>query len=462
MLDVDPKELRVRFKVFAVYYDTGSQMCPPVPDDPGFFFFVLWEAARWHASASSDQPGPLARMLDVDTMLDFGWVEDNARRFVSRIERVATRNHPPTPEQWEQLHDFYYERDGGWKDEDLLVQFDFDVWVTDERCIETLAPGDAWGTTIFPMNADTWTAEDASHIPDLAEPVRRISPFAGKKVDAKGHQVRSLDFSDDGKYLAATSWGGLVWIYDTTDWSEVAHTSAGDWIVPMPMWVPGEHVLTIKSYSKLTDSRPEAQWSLDVRTRQETTAAYQLGHLRSHDGIHRVTPNGGGEGGYDLHATDELPQRTISHAGKWDPIQCKAFSADGSRLFLGTQQNLYVVDPVTAQVVDKVMDASERLFELAASPDGAYLAAASFSRRLAYRRSFGDTRPHELCIWRMADRRIILGRQMETYVGALAWSPNGRRLVAALQPCDDDFANGETQLAVFAMGPENPPFASGE
>ena len=44
VLDIDPKEMRVRFKVFAVYYDTASETFPPVPDDPAFFFFLLWEA----------------------------------------------------------------------------------------------------------------------------------------------------------------------------------------------------------------------------------------------------------------------------------------------------------------------------------------------------------------------------------------------------------------------------------
>lgn len=454
VLDVDPKELRVRFKVFVVYYDTGSETLPPVPDDPAFFFFLLWEAAQPHAS--TEQRGALARMLEVDTMLDFVWVEANARRFVSRVERIADANHPPTPEQWERLHDFYYERGGAWKDEDLLVQFDYDVWVTDERCVESLKPGDAWGTTIFPMNADTWTAEDAPHIPDLTEPVRRIAPFAGKKGDFRGKQIRDVEFSDDGAYLAATTWDGLVWVYDTADWSEVAHARAGDRNVAMLMWVPGEPVLTVKSYSRLDDPAPLEQWAFDVRTGQETTAPYQLGHLRSLDGVHRITPNGGGEGGYDLHATDTLPQRRISHAGEWDPIQCKAFSADGARLFLGAQQNLYVVDPVTARVVDKVPDASDRLFQLASSPDGTYLAAASASRKLHYAGSFGDKRPHELCVWRTADHRIILGRQMTTYINALAWSPDGRRLVAALEPCDENFANGKSELAVFAMDPTNP------
>ncbi|MGR6998005.1 hypothetical protein ACU686_07730 [Yinghuangia aomiensis] len=83
----------------------------------------------------------------------------------------------------------------------------------------------------------------------------------------------------------------------------------------MLMWVPGRPVLTVKSYSRLDDPEPLEQWAFDVRTGQETTAPYQHGHLRSLDGVHRITPNGGGEGGYDLHATDTLPQRTISHAG---------------------------------------------------------------------------------------------------------------------------------------------------
>ncbi|NUU20584.1 MAG: hypothetical protein HOV68_03565, partial [Streptomycetaceae bacterium] len=269
--------------------------------------------------------------------------------------------------------------------------------------------------------------------------------------------VQELAYSDDGKYLAASSWNGLVWVYDAADWSEVAHMNAGDWIVAMPMWVPGEHVLTLKSYGKLSDPDPQEQWAFDVRTGQETTAPYQFGHLRSHDGVHRVTPNGLDEGGYDLHETDALPQRTISHAGTWDPIQCKAFSADGTKLFLGAQQNLYVVDPVTARVTDKVMDATGRFFDLAASPDGSYLAAASFSRKLDYLGPFGEKRPHELCVWRTADRKIILGRQMETYIDALAWSPDGRRLVASLEPCDGNFAHGQSELAVFAMGPRDEP-----
>ncbi|MEU8876228.1 hypothetical protein AB0D24_34835 [Streptomyces javensis] len=64
---------------------------------------------------------------------------------------------------------------------------------------------------------------------------------------------------------------------------------------------------------------------------------------------------------------------------------------------LGAQQNLYVVDSATGEVIDKVDDASERLFTLASNEDGSYLAVGSFSRKLSYL-DFRERRPHELCV----------------------------------------------------------------
>ncbi|GAA4633013.1 hypothetical protein GCM10023196_068860 [Actinoallomurus vinaceus] len=452
VLSVDAERLQATFEVFVVYYDTGSRTYLPAPDDVGFFFHLLWEAASGHRG--SDRYGPLSELVDLDTVLDFGWVDANARRFVSRAERVATRNHPPTAAQWERLHDFYYERAGGWKDEDLLVQFEYDVQVTDRRWLEPLRAGDAWGTAFFRLNADTWTAEDAPHIPDLAEPAVTVQPFATATGDLKYDHLTQLEFSDDGKYLAACSDKGRVWVYDTAGWTEVVHTSAGaDWLVPMTMWVPGEHILTVKTYSRIDDPEDLPQWAFDVDTRTEVEAPFQHGHIRSRDGAYRISPNDAGEGGYDLHATEFSPNRRISHAGRWDPIQCKDFAPDGSRLFLGAQENLYVVDPATGEVVDEVMKASERLFRIASNPDGAYLAVGSASRKLSYQ-DFSDGRPHELCVWRMADKKIIKGRQLTTYVNDLAWSPDGRWLAAAVEPVDEgSFSRGRTGLVVFGMGP---------
>src|SRR5690606_951896 len=319
VLSVDPGELRVDFRVFVVYYDTAYRHHMPPPDDPGFFFFLLWEAPR----LAPLKEGPQDGMPDIDSMLDFGWTERNAHRYVSRVERTADRNHPPTEEQWERLHDFYYERDGGWKDEDLLVSFDYRVHVTDRRWLEPLRAGDAWGTTMFRLNSDTWTAEDAPHIPDLSAPAVKLHSFASASGDFACEALSRAEFSDDGRYLAVCTEGNRVWVYDTADWTETAHVHAGgEWIVPVLMWVPGRHVLTLKTHPTPEDDMLPAQWAFDVDALEVVDAPFQEGHRRSPDGAHRILRNGAGEGGFDLVGEGKQADRRISHAGRWDPIQC--------------------------------------------------------------------------------------------------------------------------------------------
>ncbi|MFC4012938.1 WD40 repeat domain-containing protein [Nonomuraea purpurea] len=448
VLAVHPDELRIRFRIFAVYYDTAGQTYDPVPDDPSFFFSLLWEQ------------GPLYELIDVNTRLDGEWVDANTRRFVSRVERLATRNHPPTPEQWKDLHDFYYDRDGGWKDEDLLVQFDYDVYVTDRRWIESFDEDEAWGTTAFPYNADVWTAEDAPYIPDLAEPVFTVSPFDVTKGEVEYDNVSGAEFSDDGRYLGVCSDKGLVWVYDTTDWSQVVHLSTGeDWIVPLMAWVPGEPVITLKNYCSEPDEDDRTQWAYDVDARAEVEAPFQPGRVRSRDGGYWTGNYGNKDGGSDICAPGRPPIPSSVAGGDWDPIQCESFAGDGSRLFLGAQENLYVLDPATGQITDKVMDASKRLFQLAASPDGAYLAVGSFTRKLPYVNIRGDKRPHELCVWRTSDMKIIMGRQLTTWVEAMAWSADGQWLAVTMEPTADGLSfSGKSQLVVYRMGPSQPPF----
>ncbi|WP_171165235.1 WD40 repeat domain-containing protein [Streptomyces sp. I05A-00742] len=452
VVSVSPQELQVRFQVFVVYYDTEVRTYSPVSDDLGFFFHLLWEGASGYCGTHRD--GPLSKLVNVHTLGNHAWVDANARRFISGVEHVATRNHPPTDEQWGRLSDFYYERGGAWKDEDLLVQSTYDVRVTDRRWLEPLRVGDAWGTTAFPLNADTWTAGDAPHIPDLERPAVTLRPFTTATGDLKYDHLAQVAFSDDGSYLATASDQGRVWVYDTTDWTEVVHTSAGDvWDAPVTMWVPGEHVLTVKSSGEPGDSGIRPQWAFDVDARREVEIPFQEGHLRSRDGAYRIGPNETGDGSYDLLPTERSPHRHMSHAGHWDPVQCADFAGDGSRLFLAAEENIYVVDPATGEVVDRVADASDRLYSLASNPDGGYVAVGSASRKLGYL-SLGKTPPHEICVWRMADKKIVLGRHLKTYVNGLAWSPDGRWLAAALEPTAmGSFNRGRTELVIFPMGP---------
>lgn len=96
--------------------------------------------------------------------------------------------------------------------------------------------------------------------------------------------------------------------------------ASGGFIVPLPMWVPGEHVLTVKSYSEPGEPEPLPQWALDVGARREVEAPFQPGHLRSHDGTYRIAPNGGDEGGYDLLQIIVGHQlTTYVHALAWPP-----------------------------------------------------------------------------------------------------------------------------------------------
>ncbi|BBJ45455.1 hypothetical protein SSPO_081730 [Streptomyces antimycoticus] len=454
VLAVDPDELRVRFLVFAVYYDVASCTHIPLPnEEPNTFLHFLWEAASGYLGDGDERTGPLGRVVSTDQLLDYEWADTNARRFISRVERVELRNYPLTEAQWEKMYDFYYERDGSWKDEELLVQAEYEIRVTDRKWLEPLSVGDGWGSAAFPLNGDSWTAEDSPHLPDLARPAVTLRPYQTTTGSVTYDHIAGMDFSDDGTYLALCSDQGRVWVYDTADWSEVVHTRAGDWIVPLMMWVPGGHILVVKGYSSGGEIEEEKQWAYDVDRRAEVDAPFQRGHLRSRDGAYRISPNGAGEGGFDVHGDEPEPSRRISHAGEWDPIQCTAFSGDSSRLFLGAQQNLYVVDPATGEVIDKVGDASKRLFTLASNGDGSYLAVGSFSRKLGYL-DFREERPHELCVWRMADKKIILGRQLRTYVDVLSWSPDGRWLAAALEPlAKKGFHEGRTELAIFPMGP---------
>ncbi|MEU8876227.1 hypothetical protein AB0D24_34830 [Streptomyces javensis] len=87
--------------------------------------------------------------------------------------------------------------------------------------------GDGWGSAAFPLNGDSWTAEDSPHIPDLARPAVTLRSFDTTTGSVEYDHVNAMDFSDDGKYLAVCSDQGRVWVYDTADWSEVVHTHAG-------------------------------------------------------------------------------------------------------------------------------------------------------------------------------------------------------------------------------------------
>ena len=139
VLDLDPTQRKVTFRVFLVYYDWSG-----VPTDPSFFFRILWD----EADARFGGGGPLGEEVDVRHYLDEAWVNENTQRFVERVTRLSLRN-DPLPEG-KTPPTFVYD---GYTDEDSLTQGDYEVIVTDARWIAHLKVGQTWQTTSYETRA---------------------------------------------------------------------------------------------------------------------------------------------------------------------------------------------------------------------------------------------------------------------------------------------------------------------
>ncbi|MER6948820.1 pentapeptide repeat-containing protein [Nonomuraea sp. NPDC000554] len=419
VLAVDPDRCEARLRVFVVYYDTAVHGYAPPETDPGFLFALLWQAGRWDS--------PIGHAVTVDQVLDEAWMAEHARWFVAGVEQVAARNLPPAEDDWAHLHDFYYERDGRWRDEDRLVQADFLVRVTHARWIEHLEPGMAWGSTHYPLGADCPRAEDLPHVPDLRHPAALLSPFDDKPDE--------LAFSDDGRYLAAAYEGELA-IYDTRDWSEHARVALdpGNFGARL-MWAPDRHVVTLLH----REGGPQHAYDVDARTALDVPV--EAGHARSRTGRHRVE-YGVGKGIRFVGAF-----RDDVHLDGCAYVDTVAFTADESRLFAaGMRNGVSVLDPSAGVVLDTVDAGVHRMRSLAVSPDGAYLAVAG--------RTSEYVESDELRVLRLGDRQVVTRYELGKEVRPLAWSPDGRWLAAAV--------GGESGggLRVMPVGlPAEPPAA---
>jgi len=198
--EVVPADKRVRMTVFVVYYEASYESHQPIPEDRSFFVRVLCDM-----DALGDD-------ISWDDRFDEAWIDANAFRYVDRFEEVERRNHPLP--SWEGMADFYYERDGGWQDEERLVQADFDVFVTEERYLEALSVGESWGTTSYETNADGLTLADHPLLPDFSD-ARRVRAFP----DDDQEEIAWLAFSGDGTKVLVLGWGGQTVAYRVEDLS---------------------------------------------------------------------------------------------------------------------------------------------------------------------------------------------------------------------------------------------------
>ncbi|MFG2001018.1 pentapeptide repeat-containing protein [Spirillospora sp. NPDC048911] len=424
VMGVDPSRREVELRVFTVYYETSSEdyLAPP-ERDPGFFFGLLWETGRWD--------GPIGKAVTVEEILDDEWRATSARWFVERVERMAVRNDPP---DWEGMHDFYYERDGGWQDEDKLVQADYVVRVTDARWMRHLKPGDAWGTTWYPLRSDQLISCEAPHVPDLRDPAAALTPF-GTTV------LERLAFSDDGRYLAGSTGDGDLVVYETADWTEHSRIPVdADAFMPRLMWVPGRHVITFRG----TEPADSPQQAYDVNARAMVEILPEEGFARSLTGRYRVEY--GVADGLDF-VVGGAPARHVTVGSKEFTVESVAFTRDESRLYAaGMSKDVYALDPSTGQILDVFENVTKRVWSMDVSPDGAYLAVGG-PRVDAY----GDEQ--EVSIIRVRDHQLVTSHVLGPYITRLAWSPQDDWLLATVS---DDSEEGEVRVMRIGL-PAEPP-----
>lgn len=123
ILKKEPEQKKITIKVIVVYYDVAYESHEPLPMDKSLFLRVLWDEGR---------DAYIGTKISMDEFLNEDWINANAYRFIDHVKQLNTKNHPLR--DYEGYHDFYY-GDGPWKDEEKLVQADYEVYVHDARLL---------------------------------------------------------------------------------------------------------------------------------------------------------------------------------------------------------------------------------------------------------------------------------------------------------------------------------------
>jgi ankyrin repeat protein len=91
-----------------------------IPASPGFALMLL------HDQASGD--APLAREVDLETVMNGEWATANARAFVESVELVSSKNEPP-PEALDDYEHRYWKNSKKWLEGRLRIRATHPAWV---------------------------------------------------------------------------------------------------------------------------------------------------------------------------------------------------------------------------------------------------------------------------------------------------------------------------------------------
>ncbi|MGI5201150.1 WD40 repeat domain-containing protein [Spirillospora sp. CA-108201] len=406
VMELEPEKRLVRLRVFVTYYDADEYDQALLDGDASFFLRVLWD----EADTRFGEGGPLGEHVGLEEILDEDWVDGNTWRFIEGFEAVGSRNVPFTKTDIADLPTRFYDLDW-FSDEDLLVQTDYDVRVTDPRWLAHLSPGQKWTTTSYPTQADRLRPEDAPHVPDPRPPAATFEVFTVDHDDddeAGAQTAGGSALSPDGRWLAVTSGAGELVVYDVPGWAERLRVPSGV-SAPSVHWSPGRPVLVLQPQAPDSPS-----WAYDMDRGAVVAPPPHRWMARSADGRRRLSRSAD-----DMIVIDDDAARR-SPAIPAVPTAA-AFNWDGSQLYIAAAGDILAVDPKTAAITETIKngyrsDAScgpEPVRSLAVDRTGRYLAVG------------GET---ALTVIRLADGDVLVEIPLP---GTFAhWSPDGRWLVA--------------------------------
>lgn len=211
ILNVVPEEARVELRVFVVYYDVAYKYHQPLPVDHSFFLRILWDKGRSDLGVHY----PIGDEISLDQFLDEQWIDRNTFRFIHEVKEISRKNDPL--KSFKEYRDFYYEHNGGWIDEELLVQADYSITVTDSRYIEHLSKGMSWGTTAYQTEAFQLSMMNMFQLPDIGGTVIRLEPFLGEQ---EAGTPENLFFTPDSKRLIVINQEDEAVAFNTANFQE--------------------------------------------------------------------------------------------------------------------------------------------------------------------------------------------------------------------------------------------------
>lgn len=198
---------------------------------------------------------------------------------------------------------------------------------------------------------------------------------AGSPFDGSGG-VEATKFSPDSRYFAFGGWGDSVFVYDTSDWQLVVEIHRSGLHPEDIAFSPDSGYMLVGTHFPSGEIYRTSDWS----------------HLTSLDDPPSRSPE----------PTPYSDGRNEVEGVDWSPARI-AIGTEGGRI--------YVYDSLTWDL-ETTLDLDTRVYHVAFSPGGRYLAAAHHVEGLEV---------YETGSWTLVEHFV-------PQTGSVAWSPNGDRL----------------------------------